>query len=560
MNILIFLLISMVVAAVKSEYFSDIPPRDYFNRKTLADCPSRFYSDLDRFGGYGIFGGLPARLGEFQHMAAIGWRNEKGVRYLCGGTLISAKFVLTAAHCRTDGNENKPVSVRLGDVDLGDSSDDQFAQEIPIRELIVHPQYLSSMKYFDIALIELEQEVKFNQAVCAACLWMENEVPEEKLQAVGFGATGFGDNLSPQLLKTQLSTITNQNCSGRLPEGMRSFPQGLVQEQFCAIGEKADSCEGDSGGPIQTERSDVNNLIIPLVVGVVSFGTPCGVGSTGVYTRISSYKSWIEQITGQPFDHLTCARISKCHDREMKYSNMQKPPKEPIHRVGLLWNATDLNQYRCGATLVDYRHAITSAQCVFNRPGGAPKFIVIESTGELVPVENIRIHPEYNRQRPENDLALIKLTKYLKADAELLPACLWRDAEVKEEYNSIFYSAYSSRFTADLARYNPDANERYVIKTKLENNAMCKDSQYRSRNLLCGESNSNLIPKVCKIDYGGPVSNIQNAQYLPQLYGVVSSLTKECDGTLVGTRIAPHINWIEDTILDQSSDQLIFST
>jgi hypothetical protein len=49
-----------------------------------------------------IVGGTPAELGDFPHMAAIGWRKENGkVEFSCGGSLISEKFVLTAAHCKT---------------------------------------------------------------------------------------------------------------------------------------------------------------------------------------------------------------------------------------------------------------------------------------------------------------------------------------------------------------------------------------------------------------------------------------------------------------------------
>jgi secreted trypsin-like serine protease len=48
-----------------------------------------------------IVGGEPAKLGEFPHMAAIGWRKENGkVKFACGGSVISEKFVLTAAHCK----------------------------------------------------------------------------------------------------------------------------------------------------------------------------------------------------------------------------------------------------------------------------------------------------------------------------------------------------------------------------------------------------------------------------------------------------------------------------
>lgn len=48
-----------------------------------------------------IVGGQPADPKEFPHMARLGRRHQQlgTIDWFCGGTLISNKFVLTAAHC-----------------------------------------------------------------------------------------------------------------------------------------------------------------------------------------------------------------------------------------------------------------------------------------------------------------------------------------------------------------------------------------------------------------------------------------------------------------------------
>uniref|UniRef100_A0A182TM77 Peptidase S1 domain-containing protein n=1 Tax=Anopheles melas TaxID=34690 RepID=A0A182TM77_9DIPT len=229
-------------------------------------------------------------------MAAIGWtRPENKTDYLCGGSLITLKFVLTAAHCAVDYANLPPDTVRLGDTDLASTDDDESAQQIPIARFIKHPQYRESRKYFDIALVELANVVDADDAVCVACVWREPEAPSNLLDAVGFGALGFGEKLSPTLQKVQLLPCNVLNG--------RQMPEGLRDDQLCAHSKTMDTCEGDSRGPLQTEAFDVFGETYPLVVGVVSFGTPCIEGSTGVYTRVSSYVDWIEKEVNQSLSY-----------------------------------------------------------------------------------------------------------------------------------------------------------------------------------------------------------------------------------------------------------------
>ena len=106
-----------------------------------------------------IVGGVRADLNEFPHMTAIGWTRDNGViDWLCGGSLISENFVLTAAHCASVGRE-APDVVRIGDRDLTKNETGTEPQEINIKTVIVHPQYKHTLKYHDLALFELEKSI-----------------------------------------------------------------------------------------------------------------------------------------------------------------------------------------------------------------------------------------------------------------------------------------------------------------------------------------------------------------------------------------------------------------
>lgn len=248
-----------------------------------------------------IVGGINATLGEYPHMAALGfWDAEaRQVRWQCGGTLISESFILTAAHCLTHSSYGPVRHVRLGEIDLTDETSTN-RQDFQVSFSISHPDYAPPSKYHDIALVEMDREATFNEFVKPACLHRTpNLTPyrTNSLHVSGWGTTEFGGRTSDILQYVILDLFSQQECNQLYKRG-RALPDGIKYEhQLCAGSRKnisQDACQGDSGGPIQ-----VNNFAKRLynVVGVTSFGQACGaIGVPGVYTRVSNYVKWIEGI------------------------------------------------------------------------------------------------------------------------------------------------------------------------------------------------------------------------------------------------------------------------
>ncbi|XP_065086010.1 serine protease 55-like [Ochlerotatus camptorhynchus] len=541
-NLICILSFAALAVSADAGFFTNTPPVDYHARKSLKDCHSRYFrrSDYDIMP---IYRGQLVHIGEFLHMAAIGWTTNGRTEYLCGGSLISKKFVLTAAHCASNDNGVPPNTVRLADVDLRFIEKGSRAQQVKIRSIRMHPQYRPSKKYFDIALFELETEPWFENLVCASCFWLEEDVPPEEMVAIGFGAEQYGEGPSQILQKVSLSVIDRKNCAGRLPVGIRALSRGLVDAQFCAGGDNKDACGGDSGGPIQVERADLDGTLVPLIVGIISFGTPCSNGSLGVYTRVASYRDWIEQEIQQPIDYLTCTRTSSCLSRKRVHTPIDdlKDHFRPSFRIGLLWDATEINDFQCGATLIDYRFALTSAFCA-RLKRNQPQYIIIESTEEIVDIESVIIHPEYIDGMAKHDLALLKLTKFLKNFVGLVPACLWR--ETGEFQGNVDFSAYAIKLE-NRERYSEDDYQRHIIN--VASNGKCINPEVEQDNLFCGKHSLKLIPTVCHMDFGGPVSSSYNG--IDYLYGVVSKLSVGCDGELVATKVFPYVSWIESIVL-----------
>lgn len=185
--------------------------------------------------------------------------------------------------------------MRTGDLNFGRNDDDADPQTIRVARAIAHPNYQASQQYHDIALVELAQAMQFNQYARPACLNSQPNVPDQRAIATGWGLTEFFGDSSESLLKVTLDLFRFPECVAQYPAD-RKLRQGLVERQHLCAGshqEIKDSCEGDSGGPLQVYHSV---YCMYKVIGVTSFGKGCGinVGLAGVYARVSNYIDWIE--------------------------------------------------------------------------------------------------------------------------------------------------------------------------------------------------------------------------------------------------------------------------
>ncbi|CAH4021175.1 unnamed protein product [Pieris brassicae] len=262
--------------------------------------------------GRHAIGGRRTSPGEFPHMGAVGWKAAVGTWiFKCGSSLVSSKFLLTAAHCSkvsprdTSVANVEPEIVRLGDKNIADVfSKGVSPQDVKIKRIVKHPNFSAPKKYFDIAIIEVTTEVIFTKLVQPACLWTNHDTSQlgTKATLTGWGVVETtGREISPELQAADVDIIDSDECQRLLRIYFNRLWCGVDLHQLCAgkLAGGVDACQGDSGGPLQVKipLPVTSQGSIHYVIGVTSFGVGCAQKNIpGIYTRVSSFIDWIEDM------------------------------------------------------------------------------------------------------------------------------------------------------------------------------------------------------------------------------------------------------------------------
>ncbi|XP_045762379.1 phenoloxidase-activating enzyme-like isoform X2 [Maniola jurtina] len=270
----------------------------------LPPNPASLCCGTESFSGNKVIGGTETAIDQYPWLALIEYARPQ----LCGGSLISNKYVLTAAHCILN-KANKPrevVAVLLGEYNTTNSGRDCVAVEgggedctpgairVPVESAIPHPAYnTQKIVQFahDIALLRLSQMVTFNDFIRPICLPTSDitKAPPMGMRffVAGWGAVSETRPSSDIKLYTSLPYVNHEQCQSAFNTLRGSL---IWEQQICAGGEiDKDTCKGDSGGPLMYESDKIHE-----VVGVVSFGLlQCGIKKPSVYTKVYDYLTWI---------------------------------------------------------------------------------------------------------------------------------------------------------------------------------------------------------------------------------------------------------------------------
>ncbi|XP_068893727.1 uncharacterized protein [Tenebrio molitor] len=251
-----------------------------------------------------IIGGKVAGKRYFPWQAALyDARNQK---FLCGGSLLNERIILTAAHCITnnDGNllpkEFYVVAVGKRFRKYSDSRDSAHTQMSQIHRMFVPDEYEGDTQNYlaDIAILVAVKTFTLSARIQPVCIdWTRNYEHAilnprggRKGFVAGWGNTVETGKVSDVLRQLRVPSVPQQRCKNDLPVDYRQY---LTHDKLCAgyLNNGSSVCNGDSGGGLVFKYSDRF-----FVAGVVSLAPVaktteggCDSQQYGLYTVVYKY-------------------------------------------------------------------------------------------------------------------------------------------------------------------------------------------------------------------------------------------------------------------------------
>jgi secreted trypsin-like serine protease len=194
----------------------------------------------------------------------------------CGGTLVAARKVVTAAHCVV-GESAGSVRVVGGRTYLN-GTDGTVGK---VSGIWIHPDYTDATSGDDVAVLTLSASMPYTAAKYVSSTDTGVYTAGTTARILGWGTTSESGGSSNQLRTATVPIVSDAGCG-------TSYGSDFVASDMVCAGYSSggvDTCQGDSGGPL---------LIGGVLAGITSWGNGCAeAGYPGVYTRLTTFSGLV---------------------------------------------------------------------------------------------------------------------------------------------------------------------------------------------------------------------------------------------------------------------------
>ncbi|KAH0949026.1 hypothetical protein HN011_009426 [Eciton burchellii] len=231
-----------------------------------------------------VVGGEETGVNEYPMMAGIVDSEERLL--FCGATIISQKYVVTAAHC-LDSRDIRELGIVVGEHDVTTGKETDATKLFRISNCFKHPLYKDY--HNDIAVCKIKGTIQYSSKVGPVCLpfhHYRNSFDGSKVTALGWGLLQFGGAKATKLQKVNLNVINQTAC--------KTVYNDADNTNMCTYSPGKDTCQMDSGGPVLWQDFVTRKLVL---AGITSSGFACASKLPAIDTRVGAFLDWIISVT-----------------------------------------------------------------------------------------------------------------------------------------------------------------------------------------------------------------------------------------------------------------------